>query len=251
MISKSVKFLFLVCVLISSLVFSPVTVAHAVSLPAQMNKQFSPIAIKVGGVSQLSITIFNPNAFPLTGATWQDSLTSIQPGLIIATPANLSNNCGGTATGASNTTILSLTGGGVPAQVGTTPGQCTVTVDVTSNTTGNLINTIPIGALSAQGNDNGTPVTISNTTPASATLNVGSVQPPTVSKSFTPNIVWVGQTSQLAISINNNDPSITLTQASITDSLPAGVVLANPVSPTFNQLRGFSFRYRYQRKSFG
>jgi LPXTG-site transpeptidase (sortase) family protein len=238
MMSKSLKFLFLVCALISSLVFSPVTVAHAVSLPAQMNKQFSPIAIKVGGVSQLSVTIFNPNAFPLTGATWQDSLTSIQPGLVIATPANLSNNCGGAATGASGTTTLSLTGGSVPAQVGTTPGQCTVTVDVTSNTTGNLINTIPIGALSAQGSDNGTPVTISNTTPASATLNVGSVQPPTVSKSFTPNIVWVGQTSQLAISINNNDPSITLTQASITDSLPLGVVLANPVSPTLTNCGG-------------
>ena len=236
--SKSFKFLALICILISSIVFNPVTVAHAISLPAQINKQFTPIAIKVGNVSVLSVTIFNPNAFPLTAASWQDLLANVQPGIIIASPANITNNCGGTATGTAGSTTLSLTGGTVPAQVGSTPGQCTVTVDVTSNTTGNLINTIPANELVATGNDDGTILSITNTTPASATLNVGLVQPPTLSKSFTPSTVWVGQTSQLAISIRNNDPLITLTQASITDNLPANVFLANPVSPTLTNCGG-------------
>ncbi len=238
MVSKSFKFLLLVIILVSSLVFNPVTDVHAISLPAQINKKFTPIAIKVGDISVLSVTIFNPNAFPLTASQWQDNLTGIQPGIFIATPANLTNTCGGTATGVSGGTTLSLTGGTVPAQAGSTPGECTVTVNVTSNTPGNLINTIPTGALTSTGNDGGNIVQIHNTTPASATLNVGLVQPPTVSKSFTPSTIWVGQTSQLAISIRNNDPVLTLTQASIADTLPANVFLANPVSPTLTNCGG-------------
>jgi LPXTG-site transpeptidase (sortase) family protein len=67
---------------------------------------------------------------------------------------------------------------------------------------------------------------------------VGLVQPPTLSKSFTPTTMWVGQVSQLAIVIRNNDLSTALTQASITDNLPAGVTLASPVSPTLTNCGG-------------
>jgi hypothetical protein len=82
-------------------------------------------------------------------------------------------------------TTLSLRGGTVPAQVGITPGSCTVAIDVTSTTPGNLINTLPAGVLTSMG-DGGT---ITNTSPASATLNVGGVQPPTVAKSFSPSTI--------------------------------------------------------------
>ncbi|HJS19953.1 MAG TPA: sortase [Anaerolineales bacterium] len=202
--------------------------AQVISFPAEINKSFTPLSISPGGTSRLQVTVFNPNAFQLTSANWTDNLTRIRPGIFIANPVNLSDTCGGSVTAVPGGTVLSLSGGTVPRQIGSTPGSCTVSVDVTSTTPGNLINTIPAGALSSMGDGE----TISNTTPASATLHVGGIRAPSISKSFSPNTILVGQTSQMSIRIRNNDPSAILTQASIVDSLPASVILADPVSPS-------------------
>ena len=217
------------------LIFSIVMMGQSVkaqgfSYPAEMNKSFTPLSIEPGGRSRLEVTIFNPNSFELTNASWTDNLTAVQPGMMIANPANIANTCDGTVSAAPGGTRLSLSGGTVPEQVGSDPGSCTVSVDVTSFTPGNLINTIPIGALASTGSQG--PVT--NTTPASATLHVDIVEAPSLSKSFSPNTVLVGQTSRLTIRIRNNDLDLTLTQASLTDELPGGVTLANPVSPSLS-----------------
>jgi LPXTG-site transpeptidase (sortase) family protein len=223
---------FIVGVLIVLFLLSPgeTVAAQVLSFPAEINKSFSPISIAAGGVSRLRVTIFNPNAYPLTNASWTDNLIGVQLGLTIASPVGLTNTCGGTVTASAGSTVLSLSGGTVPAQSGITPGSCTVSVNVTSTTQGNLINTIPAGALISIGEG----VTITNTSPASATLNVSGTQPPSIIKNFNPSTIWAGDISQLSIAIRNNEPSISLTQASITDNLPANVVLAIPVSPTLN-----------------
>src|SRR5689334_3005473 len=171
--NKSVLSLLMIGGLIFSLFGGNQTVhAQQISFPAQMNKSFAPLSIEPGGISRLQVTIFNPNLFQLTNAAWSDNLVSIQPGIFIANPANVSNTCGGSVTATSGSTTLSLSGGTVPPQVGSTPGSCTVAVDVSSVTTGNLINTIPANALSSNG-DGGT---VTNTTPASATLHVDVIQ---------------------------------------------------------------------------
>jgi len=225
---KSITALLLCGVLIGSSFLAPgqIVQAQGLSFPAQMNKSLLPISISSGGVSRLSVTIFNPNVFQLTNASWTDNLVGVQPGLAIASPVGLTNTCGGTVTAVAGSTTLSLSDGTVPPQSGATPGSCTVSINVTSTTPGNLINTIPAGALSSTGNGG----TVTNTTPASATLHVGSVQTPSVSKSFSPTTILVGQTSRLTIRIRNNDLTTALTQASLTDNLPAGLILANPVS---------------------
>jgi LPXTG-site transpeptidase (sortase) family protein len=225
---KLLKSLFLLMVLAGSLFIYPVEMAYAIAIPAEINKQFTPILINAGGISVLRVTVFNPNTFPLTNANWTDNLVGVQPGLKIATPNGLNNTCGGSVTATSNTTSLSLIGGSVPAQIGATPGECYVEINVTSTTVGNLINTIPTNTLNASGSDNGTSVTISNTTPASATITVVPVAAPTLSKGFNPNTIFVGDVSQLTITINNNDTNTNLTGTSFTDTLPANVVLANP-----------------------
>ena len=195
---------------------------------AEMNKSFSPISISAGGISTLTITIFNANDFPLSLSTpaWTDSLP---PGLFVANPANTTTTCGGIVSAVGGS--VSLSGGTVPAQVGSNPGSCSVTVHVSSITAGNLKNTILAGSLAAtDANDSSIPVT--NSTDASATLTVNRVQPPTLSKTFAPNTIWVGQTSTLTITIWNNDPNSDLTQVSITDALPANVyVAAAPATP--------------------
>jgi LPXTG-site transpeptidase (sortase) family protein len=230
--NKSI-FTLLIC---GALIFSTLATGQTVqaqagfSFPAQMNKSFSPLHISPGGLSRLSVSIFNPNSFALTNASWMDNLISIQPGLSIANPSNMTNTCDGTVTATPGGTVLSLSGGAVPAATDQSPGSCTVAVDVTSRTSGNQINTIPARTLQSSG-DYG-PVT--NTTPASATLHVGAITSPSISKSFSPNTMLVGQTSRLAIRIRNNDPEAELTQASITDNLPSGVVLADPISASLS-----------------
>lgn len=203
---------------------------YAASLPAEINKQFTPLQIDAGGVSVMRVTIFNPNIFPLTSANWTDNLIGVQPGLFIANPANVVNTCGaiGDVTAVPGTTTLSLANGTVPAQAGATPGQCYVEVNVSSVTPGNLINTIPAGNLSSQGNDGGTIVNITNTTPASATITVIAVSPPSLSKTFAPNTIFVGQISTLTIRLNNNDGDTNLTGATYTDTLPTGLIVATP-----------------------
>ncbi len=226
--SRSLRSLILLMVLMGSLLIYPVQIAYAIAIPAEINKQFTPILIDAGAVSVLRVTVFNPNTFPLTNASWTDNLVGVQPGLSIAPPGIVSNTCGGTVVATPGTTTVSLTGGNVPAQVQATPGECFIEVNVTSTTPGNLINTIPANNLNASGNDGGTSVTISNTTPASATLTVIAVSPPTLSKGFSPNTISTGGLSTLSITINNNDTNTDLTGTSFTDTLPANVILANP-----------------------
>ena len=225
-------------VLLLVLLSSSVSPVQALSIPAEVNKQFTPIFIDAGGVSVLRVSIFNPNTFQLTNASWSDNLVGVQPGLSIANPAGINNTCGGSVVALPGMTTLSLSGGTVPAQVGATPGECFVEVNVTSATAGNLINTIPTNNLVSSGNDGGTPVTITNTTPASATLTVIAVTPPSLNKGFVPNTISMGNVSTLSITINNNDSNTNLTGTSFTDTLPANVVLANPVTPTLTNCGG-------------
>src|SRR6266540_2076358 len=221
---------FLVVALIVSFLVSPAQNAYAqgISLPAEINKTFSPISIAAGATSLLRVTIFNPNAFQLTSASWTDNLPT---GITVV--GVTSNTCGGTVTAPAGSTTISLSGGIVPAQSGSTPGSCTVSVNVTATTPGTRINTIPVGALSSTGGG----TSISNTSPASATLNVTAAGVPSVSKSFNPTSIWAGGTSQLSITITNG-ANTTLTQASLRDNLPANVFLANPVSPTLTGCGG-------------
>jgi LPXTG-site transpeptidase (sortase) family protein len=240
---------FVVLAMLSTFLFTPQQSASAqvITLPAEINKRFSPLSIDPGGISRLTVTVFNPNAFPLTNTSWTDNLAAVEPGLFIANPANVSNSCGGTVTANPGGTSLSLSGGTVPAQSGATPGRCVVSIDVTSTAAGqNLDNRIPAGAVSATGGG----TTISNTDPASATLNVRGTptqpppptpppaQPVELSKSFNPGTIWAGGVSQLSIVIMNNQPNVSLTQAQLTDELPADIFLANPPSPTLTGCGG-------------
>lgn len=219
-----------------------------ITVPAEMNKTFTPIAIVSGGTSTLRVTVFNLNANELTDATWTDNLPA---GITIADPPNVQiQDCGPGATvtdGSGNSldagdTSFKLNGGTVPSQLPSgVPGECYVEVDVTSYTVGNLINTIPAGELSSNTIDPGAPgvpVSISNTTPASATLNVIGVEKPSLSKAFSPNTVWVGESSTLSITIHNNDTDYPLTEVTLYDELPnngnGDIKVANPPNATLS-----------------
>ncbi|HVN52937.1 MAG TPA: hypothetical protein VMT46_01310 [Anaerolineaceae bacterium] len=221
----------LVCLVVTGLVSAPVKPVQAfdLNIPADMNKSFSPISISAGGISTLTVTMVNSNSFALTLSTdpaaWTDTLPA---GMSFANPPDPTTTCGGTVLTMGNK--LSLVGGNVPAKVGMTVGTCLVTVKVTSITPGNLVNTIAANTLIATDPSGLVPIT--NQEKAEATLQVSSVQPPSLNKTFAPNTVWVGQNSLATITIRNTDTAADLTGVNLTDHLPAGVtVTAAPTSP--------------------
>jgi len=237
--------------LLIALLLSPVTSVFAVTTPAEINKSFTPIAIVAGGTSTLKVTVYNPNENPLTSASWTDNLPA---GMTIASPLTVVNTCGGSVRDGSDgllevgDTSFKLTNGTVPEEVDDIPGSCYVSVLVTSTTPGNLINTIPANALTSLTIDpDGSPtipVPISNTTPASATLNVIAVASPSLNKAFAPNTIKVGETSRLTITVRNTDSKYALNDVTLTDTLPTNgdgdVFLADPVNATHSAGCGIS-----------
>ena len=96
-------------------------------------KSFSPATITSGGTSTLILTLSNSNTIDLTAVAVNDPYPVE---ISNATPANVSTTCGGTVTAADGGGDVDLTGATIPSS-----GSCTVTVDVTSTTEGDHINT--------------------------------------------------------------------------------------------------------------
>ncbi len=185
-------------------------------------KAFTPATIHPHGTSALTITIANTaaGAIALSGMQLTDALPAR---VTVAATPGASTTCGtGTVNARAGDTNVTLTGGSMAAGA-----TCTVTVNVTSDTAGSYVNTIPVGALStAQGS--------TNPAPASATLSVVNVPDATIAKSFTPASIAEHGTSRLAISIANTASGAqNLSGMTLSDTLPSGVtVAASPAAST-------------------
>jgi uncharacterized repeat protein (TIGR01451 family) len=175
-------------------------------------KAFAPATIPAGGTSTLTFTLTNPNAFaPLTGASFTDALANMSVA---------SATIGGTCTGASNSPALVVGATALNLTVPTIPagGSCTVSISVTSSIVGTLPNT-------ASG-------ITTNETPAagagSGTVNL-TVAGLTLTKTFGPSTLPVGQPSTLTITITNGG-GVAWSGVAFTDTLPAGLVIASPAN---------------------
>ena len=73
-------------------------------------------------------------------------------------------------------------------------------------------------------------VRVSNATPANATLVVSTLLNPTGSKTFSPSPTIAGDATTLSIVLSNPNAGATLPLTSFTDTLPAGMVVANPAN---------------------
>ena len=188
-----------------------------------LSKAFSPTVIDQNGVSTLTITLSNPN---LSIAALTAPLTDTLPtGVFIANPPNASTTCGGSG-------AVSATAGGTTVTLpatrsipGGAPGTCTVTVDVTSAIEGAHLNTLGPNALRTTRGNN------ANTAFATLTVNplpVAGAVAPTVGKSFNPALISLGDTSTLTILLSNSSTDTDDTITTLTDTLPAGMEIANP-----------------------
>ncbi|MEJ5224303.1 MAG: hypothetical protein WHV44_07585, partial [Anaerolineales bacterium] len=178
-------------------------------------KAFTTDPVTVGGTSVLTFTIANTGtpSTNLTGLSFSDVLPS---GVTIASPASVTNTCGGTVTAVPNTQTISLSGGALNA------GQtCTISVTTLGVSAGSFINTSTNISSTETGPNNST------------TPNVGFAQdgiqviaPPAIAKAFADNIILTGESTTLSFTITNPNPSTALTGVNFTDSLPSGLVVA-------------------------
>ena len=207
----------------TALIFgSPMLTRTAFAGTASVNKTFSPGKINPGDTSTLTITLFNSAQTPLTNSALTDNLPS---GMKVAPTPNASTTCGtGSVSSVAGGSVVSLSGGSVPAASGATSGRCIIQVDVTSTTSGNLINTIPEKALSNNEKE-------TNTESASATLQVNNLNPVTVNNGFSPTTISAGGTSTYTITLNNPN-SIDLPGATLTKSLPPELSVAGTPTTT-------------------
>lgn len=124
-------------------------------------KSFAAGSVQIKGTTSLTFTLTNPDvATTLTGVAFADDFPA---GMLVATPNGLANTCGGIATATQGTGSVSLTGATIASN-----SSCTLMVNVTATSSGNLTNTTGavISANSLPGNT------------ASATLKVNKAPPP-------------------------------------------------------------------------
>ncbi|MFO1305774.1 MAG: hypothetical protein U1F54_18760 [Burkholderiales bacterium] len=192
-------------------------------------KAFLTTPVIPGARSTLRVRLTRAaNASALNNIAFTDNLTTMAGlGFTVANPANASTTCtGGTVTAAPGATSFSLVGGALAGGAAAT--TCDVFVDVqvpAAQTAGTFTNTLAAGAVT----------TTEGFTNAAATANLQVVNATsvTINKSFSPTTVAVGGTSTMTIQIrNNNAGAITLTGVGLVDTLPAGMVVANPPAPT-------------------
>lgn len=170
-----------------------------------------------GGNPVLSFTVTNLDAGSgVSQLSFSDDLDAVLPGLAAASP--LPTAPCGAGSSLSGTSVLVLSGGNLAA-AGQPGDSCTfqVTLQVPAGTApGDYLNT------TSQITSGGLPVA----DPASATLAVEP--PPGFGKAFAPDAVGVGETSTLTFTIVNNASAVAATGLDFTDTLPAGLEVANP-----------------------
>jgi LPXTG-site transpeptidase (sortase) family protein len=206
--------------------------AQGFTTPPQINGIFNPDTIYPSQTSRLTINVFNPNVSQLTDVNWIDHLPT---DLEVVSPANpVVSGCGSayTLTATPGATDISLAGA---ITDGTTdpvsPGVCSVTVSVTAFTPGNhtdVINHLTDGNVRLGG------VLTNYEYDANITLLVLPMSQPDVNKRFTPNVINEGGTSTLTINFVNNDTEVALTDATLNDTLPAGMTVNNTSSITMS-----------------
>lgn len=127
------------------------TGVNAPAAVPDITKQFDPSSIASGGLSTLTLTLINDNPSPLTLTA---ALIDALPGQVtIAEVPNIAGSCPGASFASPGGNTLSYAAGStIPAGI-----SCTIVVDVTSDTPGRYLNTIPAGALRTDAGNNPDP----------------------------------------------------------------------------------------------
>jgi uncharacterized repeat protein (TIGR01451 family) len=169
---------------------------------ASMSKSFSPSSVVSGGTgtSVLTIVLTNPNATAVLIASpgVTDALPTSPAAMLVASPLNASNTCGGTLVDSAGGALAAadagvrLNGGSIPPN-----GSCTVSVTVLAPAPGSYLNTSSV-------------LNTLNAGLANAATALFTVTPEaflSVTKTNTGTTLTAGQTTVYAITVNNAGPA--------------------------------------------
>lgn len=176
-----------------------------------------------GITTRLRLALTNESVSALNSLTLSDTLPTVGPfqQLRIATPANISNTCGGTVIATAGSTSVALNGGVVPASSGGTAGTCRLEIDVVGSA-----GVYPNNANTAAVRDNGDGSTTNVNDSDNATLTYNDAL--RVTKFFDPVSTGDNGGSTATIRLTNLDTSRPITGVGVTDNLPAGMLVATP-----------------------
>ena len=169
----------------------------------RFTKSFDPSTTSPNAPVTLRFTIINNSGIQLTGLNFADSLPA---GLVVATPPNLTNTCGGPVAAAPGGASIALNGGTLAANA-----TCAVTVQVVASAPGTYTNP-PVTLTSAQA-----PAVQSAPTNLSV---ISSVPAPGFNKQFVPNSTTNGNIVAVVFTITNT-ATVPITGLSFIDILPS------------------------------
>lgn len=204
------------------------TEASVLTASKQFNGTTNTVTLSEGTIATLTVTLSNLSANPLSSVSLADTFPTDGTGqLQVASPANASTTCGGTVTAIPGTSSLALNGGAVPARDanGTGPsGTCVVSVDVIGPA-GTYNNTATVAATQTYA-DNSTGLVNDYTSNNARIVYLSALS---AQKSFIPAAVATGGRSRVTVRLDNSG-AVALTDVTVTDPLPTGMVLAVPVN---------------------
>lgn len=185
------------------LLANPATATLQIEPPPTFSKIFVPNAISVGGTSTLTFSIDNSaSAVAANSLAFTDNLPA---GLAVAATPSAATTCGGTVSAVAGAGSVTFSGGGAAAGA-----SCTVSVDITGNAEGALVNVSD--ALTSTSGNSGT---------ATDTIDVISGEF-VVTKSFRSEPVLPGGLVDLELSIVNGS-AFPLTDIALGDDLDAAL----------------------------
>ncbi len=181
----------------------------SVATPPVITKAFGAASIPLNSSTSLTFTINNlaANTIPLTGIAFTDNLPA---GLVVSTPSNLTNTCGGTATAVAASSSVSLSGATLAINT-----SCTLSVNIAGITAGLKNNSVTVTS-----NESG-PGSTSN-------ASIMVVAPPVIAKVFGAGKNLLNGSTSLSFTIQNANNVTALTGIAFTDTLPAGLVVSTP-----------------------
>ncbi|PLY00503.1 MAG: hypothetical protein C0622_08620 [Desulfuromonas sp.] len=193
-----------------------ITCTFTNSPKVQLSKIFDPTPVGIGQPSALTFTLTNPGSATArsAGLTFSDTLPA---GVVIADPANVVNNCGGTPTITATPGSSSFTVGGTGVAAAAGTSSCTISVDVLSETAGAYINgSTNISAYASAIRNDVTDQTL-------------TVVQPSLDKEFSTTTIVERETSTLTFTLTNGTGDPAQAGINFTDTLPTNVFVA--VSP--------------------
>ncbi len=139
---------------------APASASVTVVAPISVAQSFSPATVAMNAPSSLTFTLTNGNPAPINSSF----TNQLPPGLVVASPPNVVNNCGGTLGAGPGSPIISFLN---PTLA---PGTCTIKVDVQSAIDNVYSNSVTINSTDAgNGNTAVASLTVDSTTSTSVT----------------------------------------------------------------------------------